>query len=70
MIVFKFMEYLFTDGYALIAVNTTLNCSSLGIGNSNKKKRKFAECNDENNEEKDWVPTPKLINVSLVICYI
>ncbi|XP_015369439.1 PREDICTED: ribonuclease P protein subunit p30 isoform X2 [Diuraphis noxia] len=49
-------------GYSIIAVNTTLNCSLLGNVNSNKKKRKFAECNDENDEEKDWVPTPKLIN--------
>ncbi|XP_022173415.1 ribonuclease P protein subunit p30-like [Myzus persicae] len=49
-------------GYALIAVNTTVDCSLLGNGNSNKKKRKFAECNDEIVEEKDWVPTPKLIS--------
>jgi len=70
MIVFKFMEYLFTDGYALIAVNTTVNCLLLGNGSSNKKKRKFAECNEENDEEKDWVPTPKLINVSIVIYFM
>ncbi|XP_026821186.1 ribonuclease P protein subunit p30-like [Rhopalosiphum maidis] len=49
-------------GYALIAVNTTVNCSLLSNGSLNKKKRKFAESNDENDEEKDWVPTPKLIN--------
>lgn len=61
------MDYLFTDGYALIAVNTTVNCLLLGNGSLNKKKRKFAECNDENDEEKDWVPAPKLINVSMVI---
>lgn len=70
MIVFIFMEILFPDGYALIAVNTTVNCSLLSNGSLNKKKRKFAESNDENDEEKDWVPTPKLINVSMVIYLI
>ncbi|KAF0748100.1 ribonuclease P protein subunit p30-like isoform X1 [Aphis craccivora] len=49
-------------GYTLIAVNTTVNCSLLGVGNSNRKKRKIAECNGENNEENDWVPTPKVKN--------
>lgn len=58
------MQYLFIDGYTLIAVNTTVNCSLLGVGNSNRKKRKVVECNDKNKEENDWVPTPKLINVS------
>jgi len=66
MIVLMFL-YLFIDGYALIAVNTTVNCSILGSGSVNKKKRKFAECNDENGEEKDWVPKPKLINVSMFV---
>lgn len=69
MIVFKCMKYLFTDGYSMIAVNTTVNCLLIGNGSSNKKKRKFSECN-ENDEENDWVPTPKLINVSIVIYYI
>ncbi|XP_060847748.1 ribonuclease P protein subunit p30-like isoform X2 [Rhopalosiphum padi] len=45
-----------------IELNTTVNCSILGVGNSNRKKRKIAECNGENNEENDWIPTPKLIN--------
>jgi len=62
--IFKCVKYLFTDGYALIAVNTTVNCSLLGVVNSNRKKRKIAECNGENYEENDWVPTPKIINVS------
>ncbi|CAH1731228.1 ribonuclease P protein subunit p30-like isoform X1 [Aphis gossypii] len=57
-IINTFIEY----GYTLIAVNTTVNCSLLGVGNSNRKKRKIAECNGENNEENDWVPTPKVIN--------
>ncbi|XP_025208641.1 ribonuclease P protein subunit p30-like isoform X2 [Melanaphis sacchari] len=57
-IINTFIEY----GYTLIAVNTTVNCSLLGVGNSNRKKKKIAECNDENNEENDWVPTPKLRN--------
>jgi len=57
---------LFIDGYTFIAVNTTVNCSILGVGNSNRKKRKIAECNGENNEENDWIPTPKLINVSVL----
>lgn len=61
------MEYLFLDGYALIAVNTTVNCSLLSNGGLSKKKRKFTECNDEDDEEKDWVPTPKLTNVSILI---
>lgn len=65
---FKCMKYLFTDGYTLIAVNTTVNCSLLGVGNSNRKKRKVDECNVENKEENDWVPTPKLINV--IILYL
>lgn len=60
------MKYLFIDGYALIAVNTTVNCSLLGVGNSNRKKRKIVECNGENKEENDWVPIPKLINVSIL----
>jgi len=53
----------------LIAINTTVNCSLLSNGGLTKKKRKFTECNDEDDEEKDWVPTPKLINVSMVIYY-
>ncbi|XP_022175188.1 ribonuclease P protein subunit p30-like isoform X2 [Myzus persicae] len=57
-IINTFIEY----GYALIAVNTTVNCSLLGVGNSNRKKRKIVECNGENKEENDWVPIPKLIN--------
>ncbi|VVC40990.1 Polymerase/histidinol phosphatase-like,RNase P subunit p30 [Cinara cedri] len=52
-------------GYSLIAVNTTVNCSLLGVSSSNKKKRKIAECNDEVkvNEDKDWIPIPKSTNV-------
>ncbi|XP_008182462.1 RNaseP protein p30-like isoform X2 [Acyrthosiphon pisum] len=57
-IINTFIEY----GYTLIAVNTTVNSSLLGVGNSNRKKRKIAECNGENKEENDWVPTPKFIN--------
>jgi len=57
---------LFTDGYTLIALNTTVNCSLLGIGNSNRKKRKVVECNGENKEVIDWVPPPKLINVNIL----
>lgn len=64
------MECWFTDGYALIAVNTTVDCSLLGNGSLNKKKRKFAESNDENYKEKEWVPTPKMINVGMMIYYI
>nr|BAH72438.1 ACYPI51193 [Acyrthosiphon pisum] len=59
-IINTFIEY----GYTLIAVNTTVNSSLLGVGNSNRKKRKIAECNGENKEENDWVPTPKFINSS------
>lgn len=40
-----------------------MDCSLIGVGSSNRKKRKHGECNDENNEEKDWVPTPKVTNV-------
>lgn len=50
---------LFTDGYSWIAVNTKLDCSLLGIGSSNKNKRKFAEYNNEKEEENNWVPIPK-----------
>lgn len=46
-----------------------MNCSSLGIGNSNRKKRKFTECNNETVEDKDCVPVPKLINVC-IICMV
>lgn len=60
------MKYLFTDGYTLIAVNTTVNCSLLDVGNSNRKKRKIVESNGENREENDWVPISKLINVSVL----
>jgi len=60
------MKYLFTDGYTLIAINTTVNCSLLGVGNSNKKKRKIVEFNGESKEENDCVPIPKLINVSIL----
>lgn len=56
-IINTFIEY----GYTLIAVNTTVNCSLLSVGNSNRKKRKIVECNSDK-EENDWVPTPKLIN--------
>lgn len=52
-------------GYSWIAVNNTLDCSTLGIGSSNKKKRKHSEINDE--EEKDWVPTPKSIKVYIYL---
>lgn len=57
----------FIDGYALIAVNTTVNCSLLGIGCSNRKKRKVSECNDENVDEIDWVPIPKSLNVNNIL---
>lgn len=38
-----------------------MDCSLLGVGCSNKKKRKHAE--SDNEEEKEWVPIPKLTNV-------
>lgn len=57
---------LFADGYNCIALNTTVNCSLLNVGCSNRKKRKIEECYDENvkiDEQKDLVPVPKLTNV-------
>lgn len=64
------MVCLFIDGYNVIAVNTTLDCSTLNIGSSNRKKRKLAESNGEKGEEeKDWVPIPKFIDVCINISY-
>ncbi|VVC40994.1 Polymerase/histidinol phosphatase-like,RNase P subunit p30 [Cinara cedri] len=50
------------SGYSVIAVNTTVNYSLLGVGSSNRKKRKIAECNDEVNKDQDWIPIPKSAN--------
>lgn len=63
MINIWYIYCLFTEGYSWIAVNTKLDCSLLGIGSSNRNKRKYAECNNENKEENNWVPIPKSTNV-------
>lgn len=61
------MKYLlFTDGYSIIAVNTVVNCSTLGVGTSNRKKRKLAECNNEKEEDNEWIPVPKNKNVCIL----
>lgn len=60
------------DGYNIIAVNTTLNCSLQEVGTSNRKKRKVAECNNAKEEETDLVPVAKLIvciRIIIFICY-
>lgn len=44
-----------------------MNCSTLNVGTSNRKKRKFAELNTEKDEDKDCVPTPKWTNVCVLI---
>lgn len=64
------LDVFFSDGYSLIAVNTTVNCTLLGNGCSNRKKRKISECNDENDDEKDWVPIPKSFNVCILFILI
>jgi hypothetical protein len=43
-----------------------VNCSTLGIGTSNRKKRKLGECNSEKEEEKECIPVPMNTNVCIL----
>lgn len=58
---FLLMLFIYIVGYSIIAVNTTVDCSLMEVS-SNRKKRKIAECNDEVNEGKEWIPIPKSTN--------
>jgi len=47
------------NGYTCLALNTTIDGSVLGIGSSNKRKRKKGNPN-LSQEDLDWVPAPPL----------
>lgn len=59
----RLIKFAFSDGYKCIALNTTIDGSVLGVGTSNRRKRKNGSSNLI--QEPDWVPDPPFKEVCI-----